>query len=243
MSLWRQRGTIERAIAGGLNAADEAKLRSHLAGCFDCRRHYDDLSMQQRILAGDPHSSPAQAERELARLMETLAPKKADDVPAWWPRFAMAVSVAAALVFGFVSWRAPTEQIQLRGAGDGVAGLGLWLVSAPRDGGDLRSDIVFPSDSIGRVASTDWVAFKKKGGAKLPFFRAVLVSEKGDAMVLEIGKSVALDAGRWRAFAVNGANPVSDEALVAAAREAGVDGTALKLEIAEQVTGLVLVEP
>jgi len=247
MSLWRQRSAIERAIAGGLNAADEAKLRVHLAGCSDCRRHYDNLSMQQRILAGDPHGSPAQAERELARLMGALNPApQQQDVPSWWPRFAMAAGVVAAVAFGFVCFRRPrpTEEIQLRGDGPGKPlALGLWLVAAPQDGGDLHSDTVFPSDASGLVRSTDWVAFKKKGASRLPFFRVVLVSEKGEAMVLEAGKSAALDPGRWRVFGVTDAQPLADEVLTAAAREAGVDGSVLKVTAAEQVTGLVVVEP
>jgi hypothetical protein len=246
MSLWRQRQAIARAVAGELGPEDEAKLRVHLGGCNECRRYYDALSVQARILAGDPHASAVQSEREMARLMAALNPAAAVpavEAPSWWPRFAMAAGVAAAVLFGFFSWQQaavePVDQIAWRGDSTADAGplFELWVVTAPRDGGELRRDIAFPSDAQGRVGTNAWVAFAKKGSVELS--RVVLVNEKGETLVLKPGQSVALDPGKWRAFGV--ASELDDQALSAAAREAGVEGRSLKLP-GPQVTGALIVE-
>ena len=249
MSLWRQRSAIERAVANQLAPEDEAKLRNHLAGCLECRRYYDALSVQARILAGDPHASAAASERELARLMAALNPAPAAPRPlAWWPRFAVLAGAAAALTVGIISWRQstvePVEQISLRGDDASPAEVfGVWVVTAPRDGGELRRDISFPSDPVGRVRADEWIAFAKKGSTKGDFFKVVLVNADGQTLLLQSGKSVALDAGKWRAFAVG--TPHEDPLLLAAAREAGVDAAALKLpgQPSMQVSGVIIVQP
>ena len=249
MSLWRQRSAIERAVAGQLGTGDEAKLRAHLRGCNECRRYYDEVSVQARILAGDPHSTAAASQRELARLMGALNPAEAPAAaPLWWPRFALAAGVMAAVVFGVISWRgsiavAPSDQIALRGGGpEAAARFELWVVTAPQDGGELRRDVAFPSDQTARLHTTEWVAFAKKG--LVDRFRVVLVNETGDTLVLDSGRSVALDAGKWKAFAVATAD-VDDQTLTAAAKEAGVEAKSLKLpnHPGEQVSGVLIVQP
>ncbi len=260
MSVWRQRLTIERAVAGQLAAVDEARLRAHLRGCLECRRYYDALTVQARILAGDPHSTRVAAEAEEARLMEALNPIPAvPEVPAWWPRFAVAAAVAAAGIFGFISWRQsspqPVDQIAWRGSPSpaSVSTFAVWVISAPRDGGPLRRDVNFPADSIGQVRTDEWIAFAKKGPVPVEFFKVALVNEQRQTLVLASGQSVALDAGKWRVFAVGlktsgGAQAFGDEALAAAAREAGVEGKVLKLPTQGdrpvfQVSGTILVQP
>lgn len=264
MSLWRQKSAIGRAVAGQLSADDEAKLRGHLAGCVECRRYYDALTVQARILAGDPHSSAAGAEREMARVMAALNPKATaapQNVPSWWPRFALAAGVAAAVVFGVVSWKEANfqrpEEVQMRGDASTHLGalFGVWVVTAGQDGGELRRDVSFPADESARVHSTDWIAFTPKGVAKVQFFRVVLLNEKGETIVLEAGKSVALDSGKWRAFAVGLTAPDLDtaefseeETLANAAREAGVNGRSLKLTHRSahpmfQTSGAIFVQP
>jgi hypothetical protein len=250
MSLWRQRGAIERAVAGQMSPEDEAKLRSHLEGCLECRRYYDAVTMQARILAGDPHGNAAASERDLARILGAMNPPAPKPIaaPAWWPRFAMIAGAAAALIFGLVSWQQaqiePAEKIAWRGGGDVDAGRSfeVWVVTAPQDGGELRRDIAFPDDPVARVHANEWVAFAAKGQADLS--RVVLINEKGEAMVLASGKSVALDVGTWRAFAVakDAQADLADDALIATAREAGVNGTSLKLPRA-QVSGVIIVQP
>ncbi len=242
MSLWRQRSAIARAVAGQLGAEDEARLRAHLGGCLECRRHYDALTTQARILAGDPHTTSAQSERELARLMGAVQPEKAVEAPGGWSRFAFAAGLSAAVVFGFVSWRqsVPVDQVAWRGGSEAPETgpkLELWVVTAPQDGGELRRDIAFPTDEIGRVRPDAWVAFAKKGGGELR--GVVLLNEKGETMVLKPGQSVALEAGRWRVFGVGG--EVDRGALTAAARKAGLEGRSLDLP-GPQVSGVLLVK-
>lgn len=248
MSLWRQRSAIERAVGGQLSAEDEARLRNHLQGCLECRRYYDAVSVQARILAGDPHTTSAASEREMARLMAALNPApKPVDVPAWWSRFAVAASVAAAMLFGILSWRQSVPQDEIAWRGDSKPAsaapeFGLWVVTAPQDGGEVRRDLAFPSDALARVHANEWVAFAKKGNARVEFFRVVLVNETGQTMVLKSGQSVALDLGRWRAFGLGG-DPLEDPVLIAAAREAGVGGKSLKLPTAFQASGVIVVQP
>ena len=184
----------------------------------------------------------------MARLMAALNPvPKPIEAPAWWPRFAVAAGVAAALLFGIISWRqsVPKDEIAWRGDSKPPSTepeFGVWVVTAPQDGGEVRRDIAFPSDQIGRVHANEWVAFAKKGNARVEFFRVVLVNEKGQTLVLKSGQSVALDVGSWRAFGVGG-DPLEDPVLTAAAREAGVGGKSLKLPAPFQASGVILVQP
>lgn len=254
MSVWRQRKAIEHAIAGQLNPEDEAKLREHLRGCLECRRYYDALAVQARILAGDPHSTAVASERELARLIGGLKPAPAAPAPdalAWWPRFAVAAGIAAAVVFGLLSWnqsnRERPEQVAMRGGPPAAEDAGepfeLWVVTAPQDGGALRRDLAFPADPVARIQANEWVAFANKAGAQVEHVRVVLVSEGGQVLVLETGESVALDPGQWRAFGVGTLDQGPDDpALIAAALDAGVGGKSLKLP-GSQVSGLILVQP
>ena len=229
MSLWRHRATIARAVAGELEAEDEAKLRAHLSTCAECRRHYDSLSVQARILAGDPHESSAGNARALARLMAALSPAgpKPKPSPLRW-LVPAGVLAAAALVAVFMP-RSPDEEVAFRGSNDGTQ-LSFFVVTAPRDGGELRRDVSFPGPA-GTVRADDWVAVavNQNPDPKAAHFRGVLVNEKGEALVLASGKSVALDPGRWRVFGVALAAPPDDAALAAAARAAGFEGKQLAL--------------
>ncbi len=252
MSVWRQQKAIERAVAGQLDPRDDEKLRRHLRGCLECRRFYDALTVQARILAGDPHSTAAAAERELARLMGTLAPANAPAPRPAWQRFAFAAACAAVAVLGIVSWQRssseePLDQIAWRGVPvDPKVQFGVWLVTAPQDGGLLRRDVSFPGAEAA-VRSTEWVAFRvAQSPGPIGFFRAVLVNEQGQTLVLQAGRSVALDPGKWRAFAVGSSSDagVDDAALAAAARAAGVAGRSLSLPgSAQQASGIISVLP
>lgn len=242
MSLWRHRATIARAVAGELGADDEAKLRAHLATCPDCRRHYDTLSVQARILAGDPHESSAGNARELARLMAALSPQapKPKPSPLRW-LVPAGVLGAAALVAVFVP-RGQEEEVVFRGSNDGRQ-LSIFVVTAPRDGGELKRDVSFPGPA-GTVRADDWVALavNQNPDPKAAHFRGVLVNEKGETLVLGSGKSVALDPGRWRVFGVAWVGPPDDAALAAAARAAGFEGKQLALP-GLQASGVLTVLP
>lgn len=245
MSLWRQRRAIERAVAGQLEPQDDAKLRAHLRGCVECRRFYDQLTVHARILAGDPHATAASAERELARLMGTLAPAVPAPARPWWPTLAVAAALAAAVLFFVVPRAEKKDDIVWRGtATERPAGFGVWLVTAPQDGGELRRDVTFPGGAA-TVHAQEWVAFSVAQSPKpVVFFRAVLVNERGQTLVLASGKSVALDPGKWRAFAVASPDATGpDEAVLsAAAKKATLEGRALELP-GYQASGVITVLP
>lgn len=242
MSLWRHRAQIERAVAGQLDPADEQKLRAHLATCADCRRHYDALSVQARILAGDPHESQSGNARELARLLGALnpAPKPAPSPLRWLVPAGVLALAALAVVF------VPRggEEVTFRGAPDAKQ-LSIFVVTAPKDGGELKRDISFPGPT-GHVRADEWVAVavNQNPDAALTHFRGVLVSEKADVLVLASGKSVALDPGKWRVFGVALPSAVDDAALAKAARAAGFSATTLTLPAAGlQASGVITVLP
>ena len=247
MSLWRHRTQIERAVAGELSGADEARLREHLAGCTDCRRHYDTLTMQARILAGDPHADHAASARELARLLHALDPKAAEPTPSPFRLLIPAGILAALLALAgssFVS-QPQEDRVEFRGGGSSAndARLTFFLVTAPRDGGPLKRDLSFPGPT-GDVRADEWVAFavNQNPDPKAPHFRSVLVNAKGETLVLASGKSVALDPGKWRVFGVVSSQPPDDQALEAAARTAGLTGTTLS-GAGLQATGVFTVTP
>lgn len=244
MSVWRQREKIEQAVAGLLSAADEARLRAHLEGCAECRREYDRLSMQARILAGDPHGTKSSAARELQRLMGVLEPATAP-APVPRPRWVWglaAVAAALLLVVGLRT-RAPAEEISLRGGPSPTTAVRVDVVlyAAPTDGGAIDSRATFPAQRSTRVRPDEWVAFQPSG-APAAFFRAVLLGETGQTIILERGKSVALDPGRWRLFAVTG-HSYDDRALQQAAQHAPVGWEGLPLPDATQTLGEVVVAP
>ena len=251
MSLWRQRKQIDQALAGLLSAEDELKLRAHLSGCAECRRHYDLLSMQARILAGDPHAMKAPDERELARLLAgiTPAPAPAPVRPRGWiPAIAFAVASAAVFValFGLkVEDKAsPTSDVTWRGVADAGAaeGFELLMFTAPLDGGALEQKANFPLDAVARIHRDQWVAFAPRAQSrKFGAFRAVLIDERGEVLVLESGHSVSLDPGRWRVIGVE-ALRLSDDPLKRAAAT-GLTSNRLTLDEGIQSYGEILVEP
>ncbi len=243
MSLWRHRTQIERAVAGELTGADEARLREHLAGCLDCRRYYDTLSMQARILAGDPHAGDA--ERELARLLQALEPEKhTAATPSPFRLFVPAGILAALIALAAAALGGvEDERVDLRGGTANDARLTFFLVTAPRDGGPLKRDLSFPGPQ-GDVRADEWVAFavNQNPDPKAAHFRGVLVNAKGETLVLASGKSVALDPGPWRVFGVVSPRPPDDAALAAAARTAGLTATTLP-GAGLQATGVFTVIP
>ena len=247
MSLWRQRKAIEHAVAGLLSAEDEAKLRSHLAGCAECRRDYDQRSMQARILAGDAGAAKGANERELARLMAAIAPPVAPArARGWLPAFAFAAASAAVfvLLFGLPD-SAPKPDLVWRGAVDAgpSTSFELLVYGASTDGGPLAQKANFPLDPTLHLRPDQWVAFApREASRKFGFFRTVLVNEQGEPLVLESGHSVSLDPGRWRVFGIEAVR-YRDQHLKQAAT--GLDKNLKRLPLDEgiQSYGEIIVEP
>jgi hypothetical protein len=65
MSLWWNRRTIARAVAGDLAPPAEARLRHHLRGCSACRQHYDLLTGIAASAAAGPSELAARRQRAL----------------------------------------------------------------------------------------------------------------------------------------------------------------------------------
>ena len=179
MSLpWRRRA-IERAAAGLLPAAQERRLRDHLARCSRCRVYYDQLTSTARALAG----APAQATREqIARQRERLAlaigappgpaPRAVPGSRRWL--LALTPALAAAVLVVAMRARRPDQpatlqpagsDIRWRGAGDGTAGVGQasLLVYASPKGPDAQRQVrmvaEFPGSHEGVVSRQDYVQF------------------------------------------------------------------------------------
>jgi hypothetical protein len=249
MSLWRQRNAIARAVAGQLSLEDDARLRAHLGGCAECRAEYDRLTLHARLLAADPTSTRRANQLEEQRLMAALNPPVQVLPSRRWQLFAAATFALASGVLGIVALRSPSpspdEETSWRGGSAAEAALfSVTVVTAARDGGPLNRDLVFPFTAQGQVRSEDWVAFVPS--QPLGYFRVVLLNEHNETLVLEAGRSVALDGGRWKVFAI-GLPQTSgyDEAtLQAAAKAAGLAGRRLKLpDAGSQAAGELLVSP
>ena len=248
MSLWRQRNAIEHAVAGQLSAEDDARLRSHLHSCGECRAHYDQLTTQARILAGAPHATKASSERELARLLGAIAPQPVA-APArrrWLPVLAAATAAAILLVLFIVQGLSPVkppEEVVLRGtkaAPAAPAQPAMMMFAAPRAGGPLEKRATFPDQPLARAHATEWVAFKPAEGALE--FRALVVGE-GQSTLLGSGKSVALDPGRWRVFGLFLPPGFDETRLIDLTNRAGKDWRRVPLDDVKQTFGEIVVDP
>ena len=249
MSLTRQRKEIEQAVAGVLPLEDEQKLRAHLAGCEECRRHYDLLTMQARMLAGGPEPAKGADDRELGRLMAALNPRPA---PArsrgWLPALAFAAASAAVflLLFGLPKAGTGEPDVVWRGAADAGASeesFALSMFAAPLDGGKLEQKANVPLDPTARIGRDQWIAFAPhEASRKFGYFRAILVPEQGEPLILQSGHSLSLDPGRWRVYGVLAVRS-TDERLKKAVLAAGPGARRLPLEDGVQAYGEILVEP
>jgi hypothetical protein len=251
MSLWRQRKQIERAIAGQLSPADEQRLRAHVAGCVECRRHYDLLATQARILSGDADGSKAANERELGRLLSALpGAKPARERPRGWiPAAAFAGAIGLLFLVVVALPRHPADDgadsVVWRGAADAgsaPATFELLMYAAPLDGGALEQKANFPLDALSRIRKEQWVAFApREASHKFGAFRAVLIDANGKVVVLESGHSVSLDPGRWRVFGVE-ATRLGSVSLERSFGKLPADAKRLPVEEGAQSYGELLVE-
>ncbi len=248
MSLLRQRKQIEQAVAGLLPLEDERKLRAHLADCYECRTHYDQLTMQARLLAGSPGPGAGADERELARLTAAIAPKATPvRTRGWLPALAFAGACAALflVLVGLPKLGAGDDDIVWRGAADAgaEATFELLVYAAPLDGGKLEQRANFPLDATSRIQKDQWVAFApREASRKFGYFRAVLVPEQGAPLIVESGHSLALDPGRWRVFGVLMIR-ATEGRLQMAVDETAKDAKRLSMAGGLQSYGEILVEP
>jgi len=266
VSLWWNRRRILRAAAGELSAADEQRLRAHLADCPACRGHYDQVSAAAEAMGASP------ARRERARLMAALepAPAAAPSRRAWAFRLAPALAVAVALAI----WLVPRNPggITWRGAGsEGRAPVRL-LLHASRKGdegappGPVRFIADLPGAGEGRVSTRDYLQLSYVG-LKAPAYAMVVAIDEGgaehqyvprpdaDALKVEpsdhargLGPSVYLGRqrpGRFRVYGVFSDAPLDARAIREAANRAAASGKPGALEgvKAVQVNGVLIVEP
>ncbi len=164
MSLWRYRRKISRAVAGELSAAQEARLREHLADCGACRDHYDALTAAERALFGAGQLPRAQAERGLARLMDELEPAPAPPRPSWRLALALApVALALAVLGGLLRGPHQTEpDVAWRGGADAALEVPVRLLVYARDAAGtrpLRLVAELPLSGEARLPRFDLVQF------------------------------------------------------------------------------------
>jgi hypothetical protein len=181
--------------------------------------------------------------------MAGLEPKP---VPArsrgWLPALAFAAASAAVflLLIGLPKPGTPESEVVMRGAADAGAstpGFELMMFAAPLDGGTLEQKANFPLDATAHVTRSQWVAFApREASRKFGYFRAILVSEQGEPLILESGHSLSLDPGRWRVFGVLAVRS-TDERLKKAVLAAEPGAKRLPLEGGVQAYGEIVVEP
>jgi hypothetical protein len=264
VSLLFHRRRILRAVAGELRAADEQRLRQHLAGCEACRKFYDRTSQAAEALGATG------ARRERDRVLSALAPALA---PAVSNRWAPALAVAAAA--GLVLWLGSTADrpgVAWRGAGDEARAPVRLLLHASRKGdpgtanGPLRFIADLPGAGEGRVSTRDYLQLSYVGLKAPAYALVVAIDEAGaehqyvprpDAEALKVeptdrakglGPSVYLGRqrpGKFRVFGVFSDAPLDARAVREAANRAAAAGKPASLEgvKAAQVSGVLIVEP
>jgi len=139
-----QRRLIHGHFAGGLDPDDEARLRSHLPICAECRREYERHQMAERL---DP-GAPAPYERLAAALGLSVGQRHPRRKRLAW---ALASFAVAGAVASFVMVRAHGEDgISSRGAGiETAAALDLAVFRVDRQGESTRvKDVVAPDDEL-----------------------------------------------------------------------------------------------
>jgi hypothetical protein len=268
VSLWLYRRKILRAVGGELSAAEEQRLRAHLATCDACRAHYDATSAAAEALGASP------ARRERDRLMAALEPAAASPARrrSWAIRLAPALGVAAAA--GVALWLVPGDRrgIAWRGAGDEARAPVRLLLHASRKGdegappGPLRFIADLPGAGEGRVSTRDYLQLSYVGLKAPAYAMVVAIDEAGaehqyvprpevEALKVEptdkakgLGPSVYLGRqrpGRFRVFGVFSDAPMDARAIREAANRAAASGKPAALEgvKAVQVNGLLIVEP
>jgi len=191
---------IERALAGELSEAAEARLREHLRGCEHCRAEYDRQVLLLRALAGDP-SRPTGAERDReVRLALRIALPGSDPAGAgsgrsarWsgWPRPAL---VSAGLVLVLLA-----------------VGVGLWLVAGPADGSrpepvavvlSSSAALILPEPQGGPEGSVIMgapvLSLAPRGRVELALHRGgrLRLSDGAQAALTADGRQLSLVAGR-----------------------------------------------
>jgi hypothetical protein len=269
VSLWLNRRRILRAVGGELTAAEEGRLRAHLAGCDACRGYYDQVSGTAEALGAVP------ARRERARLLAALEPAAAA-APARGRRWAirLAPGLALAAAAGLALWLLPSDRagITWRGADDeGRAPVRL-LLHASRKGdegappGPVRFIADLPGAGEGRVSTRDYLQLSYVGLKAPAYAMVVAIDEAGaehqyvprpevEALKVEptdrakgLGPSVYLGRqrpGRFRVFGVFSDAPLDARAIREAANRAAASGKPASLAgvKAVQVNGVLIVEP
>lgn len=234
MSLFFHRRAIEAAVAGTLEAGDEARLREHLRSCEACRAHYDGLVVAARAVAGAPDGTADELRRERARLEAALGTGARER-----PRRAAFVLIPATLtalaVLVVLAVRTPEREVTERGGPDDAAApFSISVYAKPRTpDAKVRLAAEFPASGEAAVSASEWLQVTSKASVVV-----VAVGAAG-AKVLTAGSSEALEPGTWRLFAVQGA---SVEEAVRAAQ--GLAPGATRLPLARpQVTGVLSVQP
>ncbi len=233
MSLSTHRDAIEAAVAGELE--DERPLRAHLAGCGECRAHYDVLVLSLRATKGTNEPTNDELARERARLEAAMAPPAVrQPAPRRWAFFWIPAAVAAALVLFVIRPFSGPDVTERGGVEVPAAPFTISLYAKAKSGSTpVRLAAEFPTSGEATVSENEWLQVSSKNGAVV-----VAVSEAG-VQSFGAGESVSLAQGKWRVFAVTGATL---EEVVSAAKS--VPAGEKRLPLAKpQVTGVVSVQP
>lgn len=249
MSLWWRRRSIERAVAGELSGAEENALRRHLAGCEACRGHYDQLTRAARALGA------REGAREEARLMAAIGAPVAPAAPerrAGVPWAFTVVPVAASILFAVLIWQRPgleeLDGVQLRGEGsEDASRVALRVYAQGKDpGAPVRLVADFPGAREGRISVRDRVQFRVADPKGRAHVRIVAIDASGVVQVYAPRETVQMESlrpGKARVWALFPERPIESDALRAAAPgDPSRDDARFNVD-AEQVSGVLILDP